>query len=218
MQLIETVRKHVEAQGIECEIETKSLVEHEAISQAESKMKISLPNELREFYRTVGDGLEMSWESNPNNLREPFTGLEIPSLDYLVSMYLGWREIWLYTPEAAEEYGFPHTKDPELAKRTAARMWEWLPVIEEGNGDILCLDLSQERCPVVFNKHDWLDGGTGDNGHRMAADFRSFLIAWASVCFQFPRSLYWPNCFGADAGVEWGGDEFRDPFRIAGLG
>ncbi len=51
----------------------------------------------------------------------------------------------LYSPKAAEKYGFPYTKDPALAKITAARMWHWLPVIEEGNGDLICIDMSKPK-------------------------------------------------------------------------
>ncbi len=48
----------------------------------------------------------------------------------------------LYDSEAAERYGFPYTKSPTLAKQTAARQWHWLPVIDDGNGDLICVDLS----------------------------------------------------------------------------
>ena len=123
----------------------------------------------------------------------------------------------LYSPERAEEYGFPYTKDPILAKRTAARMWNWLPVIEEGNGDSICLDLDAPSCPVVFDKHDWMDGGSGDNGHPLAPNWRAFLLGWGSVCFQVPDGLYWPWCFRPGGGVAWDSESFRSPFRIADL-
>jgi hypothetical protein len=96
-------------------------------------------------------------------------------------------------------------------------MWHWLPVIEVENADLICQDLSDPCCPVIFNQHDWLDGGSGDNGHPLAPNWRAFLQAWGSVCFQFPRSLWWPACFRPGSGVVWDGEQFREPFRIGGM-
>lgn len=96
-------------------------------------------------------------------------------------------------------------------------MWNWLPVIQEGSGDQICLDLSAAECPVVFNRHAWLDGGTGDNGHPLAPNWRAFMIDWGSVCFQFPRNLHWPYCFRPGGGIDWDGEEFRNPYRLSGL-
>src|SRR5690606_16890339 len=132
-----------------------------------------------------------------------FANFEVPDLEYLASMYTGWRDFALYSPEKAENYGFPYTDDPALAKRTAARMWHWLPVIEMWNGDLFCLDLGEPSCPVIFNQHDWMDGGTGDNGRLMAENFRAFLVGWGSVCFQFPKPIYWPDCLLPSGGVAW---------------
>jgi len=96
-------------------------------------------------------------------------------------------------------------------------MWHWLPVIEEGNGDLICQDLNAPGCPVIFNQHDWLDGGTGNNGHVMASNWWKFLAGWGSVCFQLPQSMYWPSSFRAVGGIAWKGKQFRSPYRIAGL-
>jgi hypothetical protein len=129
--------------------------------------------------------------------------------------YVEWRQYALYAPEKAEQYGFPYTENPELAKRTAARMWDWLPVIAEGNGDLICVDLGVPSHPVIFHQHDWMDGGTGDNGHLLADNWGEFLAKWATVCFQFPKSLWWPSAFKPGGGIAWEGEQFRDPFRIA---
>lgn len=216
-RLFDTVRGHLERLGIACEIEAGEVATEQAVAQAEAKISIRLPADLREFYQTMGDGFSFSWDAAVDRPKRPFADLYVPNLEYLVSLYSGWREMALYSPEAAEKYGFPFTKDPALAKRTAARMWHWLPILQHVNGDMICLDLSDASCPAIFNKADWMGGGTGDNGHLLAPNWRAFLIGWGSVCFQFPKNLYWPSCFKKLGGVAWDGDQFCDPYRIAEL-
>jgi cell wall assembly regulator SMI1 len=178
-------------------------------------MNVRLPADLREFYQVIGDGLLLFWQSDPEDAQKPWGSLQVPELSALAEMCAGWRKLVLYSPEQAEKYGFTGTKDPALAKRTAARMWNWLPLIEQGNGDSICLDLGAPGCPVVFDKHDWMDGGSGDNGHLLAPNWRAFLRGWGSVCFQF-RS-YWPWYFRPGGGMDWDNEEFRSPFRVPGL-
>ncbi|WP_162671139.1 SMI1/KNR4 family protein [Gemmata massiliana] len=214
--LLETVLGHLEELGVTYLATSGELVTDEVLESAEASMKIRLPAELREFYQTVGDGFSFFWESDSGDPKTPWGSLPVPSLSSLVKMYTGWRGLVLYSPERAEEYGFPHTKDPALAKHTAARMWHWLPIIAEENGDAICLDLGAPGCPVVFDQHDWMDGGSGDNGHPLGANWREFLIGWGSVCFQMPKDLYWPWCF-RPGGVAWDGEHFHSRFRVAEL-
>lgn len=216
-QLFAMVRRHLEDLEIACEIKAGKIATEKMIAKIEANIKVRLPADLRNFYLTVGNGFHLFWEKDSDQPKTPFGGVRVPTLKYLASMYTGWREMALYSPEEAEEYGFPHTKDPALAKRTAARMWHWLPVLEEGNGDMICLDLSDPMGPVIFNKHDWLDGGTGDNGHLLAPNWRAFLVGWGSVCFQDPKNFYWPSSFQERGGVDWSGDAFQDPYRIKNL-
>jgi cell wall assembly regulator SMI1 len=215
--LVETVRRYLKGQGIDCAVTAGKPVNGKALAKTESEMQVRLPADLREFYRSIGDGLSIFWEAEPNDAHRPFGGLYVPTLASHAALYRGWREMALYSPEQAEKYGFPYTKDPALAKRTAARMWHWLPVIEEGNGDMICQDLSDRGGPVIFHKHDWLDGGSGDDGHLLAPNWGAFLAGWGSVCFQFPEGHYWPSCFRPGGGVDWGGEHFRSPYRVADL-
>jgi cell wall assembly regulator SMI1 len=213
--LLETVLGHLNGLEVTGTAATGEPVTHEALAAVEAEMKVRLPTELREFYLTVGDGFTLYWETDPDDPKKLWGSLRVPELAALAGMYSGWRGLVLYTPERAEEYGFPYTKDPTLAKRTAARMWHWLPVIEEPNGDAICLDLGAPGCPVVFDKHDWMDGGSGDNGHLLAPNWRAFLVSWGSVCFQDP--IHWSWYLRPGGGVDWSGEAFRNPFRVAGL-
>ena len=209
--LISSVRGHIELHGATCQVVAGKRVTDKTVSKAENSMEIRLPEQLSEFYKEMGNGFWLYWEADPNDDSKPFGSFQVPSLTELASLYVGWRSLALYSPEQAEKYGFPYTDNPSLAKQTAAKMWHWLPLIEEGNADQICLDLSAPSFPVIFNKHDWLDGGSGKNGHLLARSWRDFVTAWAKVCFQPPKSMWWPSCF-RDDGVAWDGDQFCEPF------
>ena len=214
--LLNTVLEHLEGLGVKCTAAAGEPATEEALAAAEAAMKIRLPTEFREFYRDIGNGVTLFWESDSSDPTKPWGGFQVPALSALVEMYTGWRGLVLYSPEQAEKYGFPYTKDPALAKRTAARMWHWLPVFEHGNGDTICLDLGAPGCPVVFDQHDWMDGGSGANGHSLAPTWPAFLAGWARVCFQEPAHLDWPPCFRPGGGVNWEDEHFLSPFRVPG--
>ena len=140
--------------------------------------------------------------------------VEIPPLLELVADH---RHRQTYATEYDARYAYPHVKDPALARRTAERMRHWLGFHTEGNGDRFCVDTSLDPAPVVFDQHDWYDGGTGENGRRLADSLLQFFKDWAQVCFQSPRSLWWPSVFKKDgAGIDWSSAEFREPFRLPG--
>ena len=145
--LLETVLRHLEGLGVAYTAVAGEPVTDEELASAEVEMKVRLPTELREFYQVIGDGFLLHWQSDPDDPKKPWGFLQVPELSSLASMYAGWRGQVLYSPERAEEYGFPYTKDPALAKRTAARMWHWVPLIEEGNGDSICLDFGDPWVP-----------------------------------------------------------------------
>ncbi|VTU00414.1 : SMI1_KNR4 [Gemmataceae bacterium] len=213
--ILGTVIGHLEGLGIECTATAGEDVGEAELASAEATMGVQLPAELREFYQAFGDGVGVFWRSDPDDFGKPWGSLNVPTLASLAEMYHGWRGLVLYTPEQAEKYGFPYTDDPALAKRTAARMWHWLPIIDEPNGDAICLDLGAPGCPVVFNRHDWMDGGTGDDGHILAPSWRAFLMAWGSVCYQDP--VHWTDCLRQGGGVDWSCKRFDRSLHVAGL-
>lgn len=198
--------------GIEVDAAAGQVTSERQLRAAEARMGIRLPQALGEFYREVGNGYAMFWQSEEARL---WGGLSVPPLKELAGLLRDWKRISVYTPEAAEKYGFPYTKDPALAKRTAAKMRDWLPLIEEGNGDAICLDTGTPEGEVIFHAHAWMDGGTGDNGQLLATNLRDFVSGWASVCFQQPMDFDWPASLLSGGGVDWSGSRFRDPFRLS---
>src|SRR5205085_1610516 len=87
-----------------------------------------------------------------------------------------WRTEW------DDSYDFRNTKNPALARRTALRMRKWLRFHDEGNRDHFAFDMGARGCPVVFDQHDWYDGGTGENGHRLGRSLLAFYREWSKVC------------------------------------
>jgi hypothetical protein len=142
----------------------------------------------------------------------PFANHEICKLDACAPKSIddvSWLTEW------RDDYEFAHVEDSALAKRTALKMRKWLPLWGIGNGDCLCLDASADPSPVLFNKHDWYDGGSGGNGHKIAESLIDFYSDWARVCFQFPSRLWWAGVFNKNGeGIDWASDEFREPFRL----
>lgn len=212
LELFEQVADHVRAQGLKVEFERGAPLAASAIEQACKRSVIPIPASLAEFYAEVGDGLRFAWRSK--KLDDGFANHELPKFeDQVVKSFdsLKWRTEW------HDNYDFSGTKDPALAKRTALKMRKWMPFYAEGNGDMFSLDTAVDPAPVVLDQHDWMDGGTGANGHRLADSLLQFYTDWAQVCFQFPRHLWWPGVLKKDGPyVEWSSNQFQEPFRLPG--
>jgi hypothetical protein len=212
LELFERVADHVHRQGVKVRFKRGKSLAASAIDRAKAKALIPIPASMAEFYAEVGNGLEFAW--TPKGDDAPFANHEFPKLADCVFESIdkvNWKTEW------KDDYDFRYTKKPALAKQTALKMRKWVRFHDEGNGDGFCLDTAWDPAPVVFDQHDWYDGGTGENGHRLADSLLHFYTDWAQVCFQFPRSLWWPTVLKKDgSGVDWSSAEFREPFRLPG--
>jgi hypothetical protein len=210
LELIERVAEHVQRQGVKVRFERGKPLAASAIERARAEAFIPIPPSLIDFYAEIGDGMEFAWSSKGND--RLFANHEIPKIEECAPQSFD-NVSWL--PEWKDDYEFPYVKDPALAKTTALKMRKWLPFWDTGNGDSFCLDTSLAPSPVLFNQHDWLDGGSGKNGHQVADSLFEFYSQWAEVCFQFPRSLWWPDVLSKNGtGIDWGSVEFQEPFRL----
>ena len=210
LQLFESVANHVRRQGVRVTFRRGNPLSPAVIKRAQSRSVIPIPDSMAEFFAEVGDGLVFRWAAKGNDAPsaninfEPLAEHVYESLDMVK-----WRTEW------NDDYDFRGTDDPTLAKKTALKMRKWSPVHAEGNGDFISLDTAHNPAPVVYDRHDWMDGGTGENGHILANSLLEFYTAWAQVCFQFPRSLWWQRVFKKSGiGVNWNSPEFRAPFRL----
>jgi hypothetical protein len=210
LELFEGVAEHVRRQGVKVRFKRGKPLDPAAIERASPKAFIPIPTSLIDFYAEIGDGLEFGWSSKGKDA--PFANHAICRLEECAPKSIddvSWLTEW------QDDYEFPHVEDPVLAKKTALKMRKWLAFWGIGNGDSLCLDTSADPSPVLFSKHDWYDGGSGENGHKIAESLFEFYSDWAQVCFQFPSSLWWPGVLNKNgAGINWASDEFREPFRL----
>jgi hypothetical protein len=213
LELFEEVADHVRRQGVKVTFTRGEQLPASAIERAVTRRVLPITPSMAEFYAEIGNGMLFKWMSEGD--RAAATNHSFPELrdptPKLLKAIMNRVEWW------CDDYDFRNTMDPNLAKQTAIKMRKWVPFHDEGNGDEFCLDGAVDPAPVVFNQHDWFDGGTGENGHVLGESLLDFYTRWSKVCFQFPRSYWWPNAFNkSGGGVDWSGAEFQEPFRLPG--
>jgi cell wall assembly regulator SMI1 len=203
-ELFDRARGHLRQAGAKCVLRKGRPASGAAVHRAEAQLGLLLPQQLKDVYLRYGNGVLLRWERGADRGR-----LDFPTVEGLVEQHRGWKELVLWK----DGHDFPHVADSGRARATYAGMKSWLPLVEEGNGDYFCVVAGQGGNPVVFHQHDWDDGGTGENGHRVAPDLLSFLRGWAGVCFTAPTGLHWPAAF-TEGGVAWTADHFKDKYVI----
>jgi len=209
-KILDRVSKHLASVGVSFHAELNPPTTASDIESAQERIGFLLPPDYVDFVTGFANGLSISWSLDDG----PFAAFELAPLESSVSSALGMRDWRFYDDDAAREYGFPYTADPELALVTNRLMHNWIPLHAEGNGDNFALNLNPDGYGnVVFDHHSWLDGGTGENGFLMGATLTSFLESWATVCFAQPKSLWWKSVL-TDSGVDWASSEFDDRFRL----
>lgn len=206
-EALSLVRDHLRALGIQPLEERKPPASQVELSAAETAIRAELPDEMRQLYLAYANGLSFRWASAEDfDDADAFGAFELPDLPSLVRGCKTHRDFWTAAPLDLSKY-----RNPETTRNTMADMQYWLPFWEEGNGDEFCMDLRDGR--IVFNEHDWFDGGDGTNGHLLASNFRELITNWSRVCFAAPMSLYWPDAFSAD-GIDWSSKHFHEDYII----
>jgi hypothetical protein len=202
LHLIDTALGHLQKQGLPDPpfLERGPAVDDVYITKAWSKSPIALPASMRDFYLQVGNGIVFSW----TNYRRAHGQLRFLPIEICAKSAANCE--WV------DKDDFRNTDDPALAKKTAKRMRNWIPFQDFGNGDQLCIDTGIASEPVVFHKHDWFDGGDGNNGHVLGLSLKEFLTDWSQVCFQDPR--YWSDLFLEPHGMNWDDKQISDQFRL----
>jgi hypothetical protein len=213
--LLVAVADHVRWRGVEVEWVPGPPLTEAAVEQARRLLTIPLPQSLADFYQDVGDGVLFRWPAggpgdDERDEEHPFAMLELPPL---LDLAIAYEEQKDYASPFEDDLDYRRAADPQKARATARRMRRWLAFHHEGNGDRFCLDTALDPQPVVFDRHDWFDGGDDDNRSPMGDTFGGFMTDWARVCFQRPSSLWWPSVLGP-AGVDWQSGKFDPRFRL----
>lgn len=211
-ETLENVAAHLSDLGIELQCKLNPKTTTHFIGTVEKRVGFALPESYVEFVTTFANGLELFWQSSDDDGR--FGRFEMSTLKSSVEATIGMRDWRFFDDDAADEYGFPYVDDSELAVITNRLMRNWIPIHSEGNGDHVSINLNPDGfgC-VIFDQHDWLDGGTGQNGFVMSKDLPSFFASWGKLCFCQPSSFCWKSVIGEN-GVDWTSDEFDIRFRV----
>jgi cell wall assembly regulator SMI1 len=204
--LLGPVRRHLQGLGIQPQEQRNAPATESELSAAETTIGAVLPPEIRSVYREYANGFRFRWALDDDfDDGDERDCLELPDLTGLVAYRKPYRDNW------ASDLDLSDIPDPRAARDTVTSMQHWLPFWEEANGDQFCLDLRDGK--IVFNVHDWFDGGDGTNGHLVAHGFVDFITAWSKVCFSGPMGLYWPDAF-SDAGIDWLAEHFDQRYMV----
>jgi len=208
--IIDRVATHLADIGIKLQCDLNPTATTVVVDAAQKRIGLALPESYIEFITQFANGLRITWNADDG----PFASFEMETVESSTRGAMEMRNWRFYDDDAARDYGFPYVDDSDLASATNRLMHNWIPVHAEGNGDNFSINLNPNGFgSVIFDQHDWLDGGTGRNGCLMSSDFPSFFASWGSVCFCPPKSLLWKSVL-AENGVNWVCNEFDDRFRL----
>jgi hypothetical protein len=203
-ELFERARQALVARGVQVTCRYGKPLRDRALDAAARQITIPFVPDLRRLYKDLGDGAMFLWEAGTENKKQgPYGYFELIPLDRLVEAHQHEQEhVAELIRDAADTAG----------RKTAWSMLRWLDFHEEGNGDSFAIDTSAPSAPVVFNQHDWHDGGDGTNGFLLGTSLDDLLQRWGALCFQRPRSLWWLDARKGHA-VDWTSSQFDPEFR-----
>lgn len=161
----------------------------------------SLPLEIAEMYRQVGDGFRLAWTRSDLIAG----GFRIPPIRGWPGMISAFRRDLILDDEVAHHRLASSGIDHGYLEAVFEELAELRPLWDFGNGDWLCVALDGQ---VVIASHDWYDGG-GDPVRRVGALLGDFLWQWGMRCFQSPSSLWWLLSPG-----DWSAECFDGQLRI----
>lgn len=209
-RMLDRVRRHLSALGIELQEQRNAPASQFDLSVAESEIGAALPSDVRTLYLEFANGFLVQWALDDDfDDADEWGCFELPSLAKLVEFRQPYRNFWMASCDRSTLRAVP---DQKALEKTIADMQHWLPFWEEACGDQFCVDLRDGK--IVFNEHDWFDGGDGTNGHVVAATFFEFVTKWSSVCFTCPLGSYWPDAF-TENGIGWSSEHFNERYIVS---
>jgi hypothetical protein len=205
-EIFDKVTLHLDGLGIRPQLSSNEPASAAELAEAEREIAGTLPRDLKSLYLEYANGFTFRWSVDDDFDNADERGcFELPDLPALIRYREPFRDSW------AESLDLSDIPNPDLAADTVSKMRRWLAFWEEPNGDQFCIDLGDGK--VVFNQHDWFDGGDGFNGHLAAGTFSEFVLSWSHVCFARPLGLYWPDTFSAQ-GINWNAENFDERYMI----
>lgn len=179
-QAFDEVAAFLRSQGVDPDIEKSSRATRDEVAGFQDATGIELPTTFSDFHTTFANGYELEWDTGDEG-----GAFSMPDLATLTDLRRDWVE---YVSEYADD---PNSMDqcvnPKFRKQAFGiwdRMKNWIPFIEEPDGDAFCLDLASGA--IVFDKHDWYDGFgeiAETNGMIAGVSLLDFIRTWGRFCF-----------------------------------
>ncbi len=172
------------------------------LDRFEQECSLSLPSSLRQFYLSIGDGLEFRWTVDRSNVALPSCYLTVPELSQLKQSvdYLRMLNRCL----ADQDFDFAH--DVAFARQQYKRQLSFFPFLQD-NSDLLCIECKQGAEEVVFLDHEWSFYDRGISGRFLARSLHDFWCGWSNVGFVAPKNFWWPGSLG-EFGIEFSVERF----------
>jgi hypothetical protein len=168
-QLFKDVEKHLNSQGIECELEFGNKVSKKQLD--DFCENIDLPDDLREFYLEIGDGIELTYTTQFDG-EEEYRSFWMFNLEYIEMNYEPSREA------LEEQLGWDISAKEKDNLNIAVN---WIPFIDDVDASFICID--QKTNQIVFYRvyKDWSKPIV-----ILAKDLYEFLHDWSLYCFSDP--------------------------------
>lgn len=170
---------------------------HPAAPDPFAGLDIPLPADFAAFVRSEFASLRIAWSlpdgiEAPDGCENPY-GVLAPDLGMMAERVRDIRH-------ALERCDFEHLEAELLPDQIAdLRSRTFVPFIEVGNGDCICLDISRETGGAAVA---YLDHERDFNPYyatRLGSSFTDFMSNWARVCFVGPD--LWPLTRYLDRGT-----------------
>ena len=197
------------AKGIEVTLEKGDVLDEDEIREFEKILQLSLPSAFIDFCTRFADGIWFQWEMD-----EDVCGtFSVSSLQYLVESTQRFQgNVRDFSDDRTSLDKCVRAEFREEAFEIWERMKSWMPLCSDEEGESFCLDSTTGK--VVYDQHDWFDGFgtvTRVNGLVAGESFSDFVLNWAEVCFQYPKSLWWGE-FATEGSITWRRDRFDERF------
>ena len=173
--LIEQIRIKLEVREIPLELVRRKPVSPAVVAEAEAALHRSLPLDLKSFYTTFSDGLDVYWRS-----AHAFARFSLPPLTTFL------RDYFKFQAEVNEQYLSPseyfNAADIVLAETTLRSMRDWA-VLWDTSGYSVCINL--ESGAIIYHDKEWQFYQTLENGFLIADNLMELLIDWGAVGFAY---------------------------------
>ena len=208
MKITDNIKSFLNKKDIDLELTINKSLSNSKVDKLFNKIHSEVHTSIKSFYTENCNGFYLHWETNK------YCGhLEFDSIQDIKEGYEEFQEyVEFIINDAYENCINPQYRDQ--ANQLLKRMKNWTPLIYEGNGDSIILDLKTGE--VLYNYHDWYDGFgtlTKTNGMFISNSIIDFLTQWGNYCFIEP-TIFMDDQIREHKKVIFNDQHFNNEFKI----